>query len=447
MRLCSSIALLTVWFSASLFGQAPGQGPPEAPGVRLTLDEAVARAMATSHRLAEARARGAAADAVAAQREAAHLPIVSAQLGYMRTNHVQAFGLPDPSGRLQIFYPDVPDNYRARLDLQWPIYTGGRLQALERAARAEASAVGEELDVARADLKLEVTGAFWAVVTARESARVLEEALARVEAQLADVRARFDQGFVPPNDVSSVEALRARQRMLLIDARNQAAVAQADLARLIDAPVDAGLHLDAALAPLADSSAPPFDSLLQSAKGGRSERTALAMRVQAALERVDAARAGRLPSISLVSGYDYARPNPKIFPRRDEWQDSWDVGVSVSWSVWDGGRTSAQAAEASAAAIAARERLAGFDEALALEVRQRRLDLSSARAQIDAAVEGVRSAAEGRRVVQERFSVGVATTTEVLDAQVALLQAELDRTRALAAARLAQARLERALGH
>ena len=52
-----------------------------------------------------------------------------------------------------------------------------------------------------------------------------------------------------------------------------------------------------------------------------------------------------------------------------------------------------------------------------------------------AAADGVRSAAEARRVVAERFAVGVATSTEVLDAQLALLQAELDRTRALAAIR------------
>jgi outer membrane protein TolC len=48
--------------------------------------------------------------------------------------------------------------------------------------------------------------------------------------------------------------------------------------------------------------------------------------------------------------------------------------------------------------------------------------------------------------VQERFAAGVATSTDLLDAQVALLQAELDRTRALANARLASARLDRALG-
>ncbi len=60
--------------------------------------------------------------------------------------------------------------------------------------------------------------------------------------------------------------------------------------------------------------------------------------------------------------------------------------------------------------------------------------------------DAVRAAAEARRVVAERYQAGVATQTEVLDADVALLQAELDRTRALAGVRLAEARLARALG-
>jgi outer membrane protein TolC len=412
---------------------------------RLTLDDALARATATSHRLAEVRARTTAAEASAAQRRSAQLPVISAQAGYTRTNHVQEFGLPDSTGRLRIFYPDVPDNYRARLDLQWPIYSGGRLQALERAARAEAGAVGQELMAARADLKLEVTRAFWALLTSRESVRVLEEALKRLDAQLHDVRSRFEEGFLPPNDVSSVEAQRARQEVLLIEARNQAVVAEADLARLIDAPDGAAIEIDATLEPPGELP-PAVAGLMHEAQQARSERAAIQLRIQAAAEREAAARAGRLPTVGVVSGYDYARPNPKIFPRQDVWQDSWDVGVNVSWSLWDGGRTRAELAEATALATATRERLAEFDQALTLEVKQRSLDLAAAHAQIRAAGEGVRSAAEARRVVDERFAAGVATSTELLDAQVALLEAELDRTRSLANARLALARLDRAVG-
>jgi outer membrane protein TolC len=48
--------------------------------------------------------------------------------------------------------------------------------------------------------------------------------------------------------------------------------------------------------------------------------------------------------------------------------------------------------------------------------------------------------------VGERFNAGVAISTDVLDAEIAVLQAGLDRTRALANARLAEARLQRAVG-
>jgi outer membrane protein TolC len=80
------------------------------------------------------------------------------------------------------------------------------------------------------------------------------------------------------------------------------------------------------------------------------------------------------------------------------------------------------------------------------EVRQRRLDLDSARAVLDAADVAVRSASEARRIISERFAVGVATSTDVIDAQLVLLQAELDRTRAQANIHLAEARLDRASG-
>jgi outer membrane protein len=418
----------------------------QASSPRLTLDDAIAQATANSHRLGELRAREAAARAVADGRGAAQKPIVTTQLGYQRTNHVEEFGFPTPEGGLRLIYPDVPDNYRARIELQWPIYTGGRLQALERAARAEAEFSGQELATVRADLKLEVTRAFWALLTARESVHVLEEALNRVDAQLGDVRSRFDAGLVPPNEVLSVEAQRARQAVSLIEAKNLAAVTEADLGRLIGAADGAAISLDAALEPPGTQQIADPAALLTEARAGRTERTGLEIRTRVAEERQIAALAGRLPAVALVTGFDYARPNPRIFPRAEEWRHSWDVGVNLSWTAWDAGRTRFEVAEAASLKAAARQRLAEFDSTLALEVRQRTLDLDSARAQIAAAGEGVRAATEARRVVQERFAAGVATSTDLLDAQVALLQAELDRTRALANARLASARLDRALG-
>ena len=62
---------------------------------------------------------------------------------------------------------------------------------------------------------------------------MLERALERADASLGDVRARVDAGVLPPNDVLSAQAQRARQNVRLIQARNDAALAEADLARLV----------------------------------------------------------------------------------------------------------------------------------------------------------------------------------------------------------------------
>lgn len=441
--------VLAVALSALLVPPAAAQQVPPSPQpvVRLTLDEAIARALRASHRLAESSAREEGARAALEGRQAADRPQLSVLAGYTRTNHVDPFGVSLPNRPLQVIYPDIPDNYRTRLDVQWPVYSFGRTQAFERLAGAEARAAGKDLEAARADLKLEVTRAFWNLVTARESVRVLEGSLERMDSALRDVQNRLNVGLVPPNDVLSVRAQRSRQQMLLIQARNQRDVQSADLARLTGLPPDTAIEVDAVLdEPPGQPAATAAEKLVAEARQLRPERQALATRVAGAGARREAAAAARRPVVGLAGGVDYARPNPRIFPRLGEFRESWDASVNFSWLLWDSGRSRADVAEAAANQRALGERLAEFDAVLELEVRQRLLDLESSRAAVGAAADAVAAAAEARRVVGERFNTGVATSTEVLDAQVALLQAELDRTQVLAAVKLAQARLDRALG-
>jgi outer membrane protein TolC len=426
-----------------LLGGPGGPFAQEAP-VRLTLDEAIAQGIANSQRLAEMQARQDAAEAALEGRGAAQLPSVAVQAGYTRTNHVEEFAIVQPGNLRQVVYPDIPDNVRTRIDLQWLFYSGGRLDQLERAARAERTASGEDLTAARADLRLEITRAFWALVTAREAELVLARSLDRIAAYVRDLRARLDQGLIPPNEVLSAEAQQSRERVFSIEATNARRIAEADLRRLLGTPGTASIEPAAVLDPPA--AAKGGGDLVAEALKQRPERRALEDRREAALARTEAAKAGLRPQLALNGGYDYARPNPRIFPRSGEWEDSWDVSVNLQWTLWDGGRTRAERAEAAAGERAAAARITDFDRQVTFEVRQRQLELESSIAAIAAATDGVRAATEATRVLAERFSAGVATNTEVLDAQTAALQAELDRVRALVNARLAEARLSRALG-
>ena len=96
------------------------------PVLRLTLDEAVARGLANSHRLAELQARKAGAEAAVAGRAASAMPSIALLGGYTRTNHVDEFGISQPGQPPRLIYPDIPNNVHGRIDLNWPVYSGGR---------------------------------------------------------------------------------------------------------------------------------------------------------------------------------------------------------------------------------------------------------------------------------------------------------------------------------
>ncbi len=235
--------------------------------------------------------------------------------------------------------------------------------------------------------------------------------------------------------------------MLLIEGRNTRSSIAEDLKRLTGLASDAEIAIGDRLLP------PPVPVTSLRGGGGapaalppRAERQALVERLAAAEDRQRAASGGIKPVVALTGSVDYANPNPRIFPRKDDWRESWDVSVNVSLPLWDAGRAKAEVAEAAAAASAVRERLADLEVLIQTEVRQRELDLDSARAAVAAAGDAVLAAEDARRVVSQRYAVGVAPSSDVIDAQGLLLQSELDRTRALANLRLAEARLDRALG-
>jgi outer membrane protein TolC len=414
------------------------------PQVVLTLDEAITRGLAASHRLAEASARQQSADAIVAARRAAVVPRLDALAGYTRTNHVDEFGVPLPNNQLRVIYPDVPDNYRARLEAQWPLYTGGRLEALTRAAQLEATASADDAEALRADLRFEITRAYLGLVLSEQSLRVFEESLDRARSHVRDARNQLDAGLAPPSDLLSAQAQESRHRMFSIQARSARVSAEAELARLVGLAPDASITTSSSFEPIEPR--PPLGVLVSQALAERRDRRALVSRLSSAASRQQASAAGKRPTVAVGGGFDYARPNSRIFPRAERWDDSWDASINVTWPLFDGGKTAAEAAEVAAVGRSIQARIDELDSLVALDIRQRLAELEAGQAAIDAADAAVQAATEAHRVLGERFRAGVATTTDVLAAQVAVTQALLDRTQALVNRSIVDARLRRTLG-
>lgn len=441
--LLRQVLTLALVLAAPLSGRAQDR-------VDLTIDEAVARGLAHAPRLGEARAREHAAAAATAMRAAQGQPALAIVSSVLRTNHVDEFGIPQADGSTRVIFPDIPNNYRVRSELTVPLYTSGRVDAFVAAARADQRAAAADRRAVTADLELDVVSAYWALATSWERVRVLERAQTRAEAVVADVAARVDSGLVPPNERLSAEAQRARQQVVLIQARHDALVAEAHLARLVGLTPGVSIVLatpvDRPAADIETLAMQPAEALFARATEARPERLALLERQSAARSSGAAASAALRPQIGALAAIEPARPNPRFVPRTDKWHVSWDLAVNATWSLWDGGRSRAERAAAGAQIDALASRLADLDASIAVELRQRQLEVASARAAIAASRMAVDAASEARRVVGERFDVGVATSTEVLDSDVALLDAELEQTGLMADLRVSEARLVRAAG-
>jgi outer membrane protein TolC len=152
------------------------------------------------------------------------------------------------------------------------------------------------------------------------------------------------------------------------------------------------------------------------------------------------------PQVSLLGGFDVARPNRRILPPRDRFDDSWDVGVEVRYTLADGGRRRASVEGAEARVEVLRHRLEGLEEGLRLEVTSRLLDLDTAGQAQLVTGQALASAEESVKVASDRFREGLIPSSELLDQETALLRAGLDHTESRVALRLARARLDRALG-
>ncbi len=424
-----------------------GAGAAEAvASVELTLDAAVARAIAASPRLARLAAQERAASAQERGALAERWPQVDLSGGYQRHSDVPELSIgtdPTQPARRIVVFPNIPDNWRARAGVALPLYTGGRLTGQVKAAGQARVAAGEDLRAARADLVLETKTAYWSLVTAREGLRVLAEATEAYQAHLADARNRERFGLAARNEVLAVAVELDRVELDRLRTETAFELAQANLQRLLDLSPAVRVEPTEPLLPPQD--AVELEPLVAEA-ASRPERKSLAARAAAASALARVERGARLPQLSLSGGYSYANPNREIVPPTAVWKDTWDVGFGVSWNVFDGGRRSAGERRAQAQADAAREQLRELDRAIRLEVTQRVLELRTAKARLAVAERGLASAAESLRVAGDRYREGVIPSSERLDAELAQERAWLARTEALAGLRLASAGLDRAVG-
>ncbi len=414
----------------------------------LTVEKAIQLGLENSKVLHSSQMRVEYADAKAGEINSSRLPSLKFSGGYTRLSDVPPFNIGPFPGLLATpisVSSAVLNNYNMKLSLTQPLFTGFRMDALSRAADYSAEAQNFDYSKDRSDLVYNIKVAYWSLYKAKQIKGVLDENVEQVKAHLKDVQNMMAQGMTTNNDVLKLQVQLSDVQLKQIDANNGLRLAMIALNNTIGIPLSTEIDLESN-AVHQPKDYKDLNKLITRAMENRPELKAMDSRVKAGEAGVTAAKAGWFPQIYLAGNYYYSRPNQRMFPTQDIFKDTWDVTIGVSLDIWNWGTTVHQTDQAQAQLAQAKDALGQIQDGITLDLTQAYLNLEQAQERISVADQGVKQAEENNRVTSKRFNVGLASTSDMIDAEVAQLQAKTNYTNALVDYELAQARIAKSIG-
>ncbi|HEY4644569.1 MAG TPA: TolC family protein [Bacteroidota bacterium] len=444
------ITILLIGWSFPLFGQVKEP---------LSIDRALAIGLEQSKVLKASSMNVEVSTAKASEASALLLPSLKLEGGYRRLSDVDPFRVVVPFSPSPItISPVVLDNYTFRLSVQQPLFTGFRLRSSVRAVERLAEAAQFDYRADEADLLLNIKTAYWLLSQTLEVKRFVDENVARLEMHVKDTENLLKAGAATRNDLLKIQVQLSTGKLAQIDADNDVRLVRMKLNNVLGLPLDRGFLLssrpvaaDTVQDRLGLNGGPEeqegsVQALVNRALGLRPDLRSMDYMVEANKARLSAALGNWWPQVYLTGSYYYNRPNSRYLPTRDEFKASWDIGVQFQFDLWNWGATWNQADGARAQLRQAEYLYDQMRDNVALDVRNNYLQLQRNRKKIEVAEFAIAQSEENARSTNDKFKNGLATSSDLLDADVALLQSQTNLTGALIEFELSKARLERAVG-
>ena len=336
------------------------------------------------------------------------------------------------------------NQYNLGLDVSQPLFAGGRIAAANDIARAGRRTADIELASSRAQLRLDVTEAYFDAALTDRLVQIAESSLVQTETVFRQTKLARQVGDKSEFDLLRAQVTRDNQRPLVIQRRAQRDLAYLRLRQLLNLPYEQPVHLatdlgDARALDLAVANLPaPDTSAMARATVRQAEE---GVEVQEGLLRIQ--RAQRLPAVSVTSQLGRVAYPVGGLPGWSDFRQNWSIGVGLSLPIFTGGRIRGDELVARANLDEARLRLQQTAELAALDARSSLSALAEAEAAWEASAGTAEQAARAYTIAEVRFREGISTQVELSESRILLQQAQANR--ALAARDLQVARVRLAL--
>jgi len=416
---------------------APGlaAGQAAAPGKKIvTLEEAVRSAVSLQPALRQAQATAAAGVARTDEARSGLLPQVDGAAGWERMGMItdsRAAQLAGTAGSHTL--------WSGQLAASQALFDSGTYWGW-RSAGSTARSLEDAADTSRLDVVSNVRAAYFTARADRDLVRVAQETVTNDQAHLRQTEAFVQVGTQPSIALAQSKSALASAQLALIQAQNAYDTAKAQLAQAMGLTSWGDFEVADETMPAVAGEEGPLDPLLAEALAARPELASLRAQELAEVQTRSSNRSGYLPTVSAKGTYT------EEGPALGSTVTSWTAGVFLSWTLFDGGLTSARVREADANLDSLQAQEEGLRTSIRVALEQAYLGVRAAVASVQAAVEAEVNAREQLRLAEGRYQAGAGSIIELGDAQVAESTAAAQRVGADYNLSSARAALVRALG-
>ncbi len=332
-------------------------------------------------------------------------------------------------------------NFTTRFGGTWNLFDSfASWHGVTRAKQANEAAV-HQLDRTDQEIVFRIVSAYDQVLLASKQLEVAEQSVKTAQAMMDRSQSRFDSGLVVESDLLTAKVRMAARQQQLIRARNDLALARAQLNLAIGMPAESAFQLTESLSER-NLPMPVLAEAETQAINNRQDLKRVASEQAAQHQSVAIAKSSFGPRLNAFAGWEMDNPTFVAGGGGDNWLG----GIELQIDIFQGGAKRAElsrqrALEEKVTAI----KQVATDE-VRLEVRRAYYDVDSSRQQVEVTRAAIAQAQESLRINQDRYESGLTTITDVLSAEEAARRSQTDYWEAVYRFHTSYANLELASG-
>ncbi len=367
---------------------------------------------------------------------------IMGQLGPMMEQMLNAEG----QKIVDAFHTDTRNMFIGSVTLTQPIFMGGSIIAMNKMADINEELAANSLEAKRQSTLFSIDQAYWQVVSLRHKEKLAQSFVELVKKLDNDVQKMLDEGVATRSDRLNVSVKVNEAEMALMKVTNGLVLSKMLLCELCGLPINEQVKLaDEDREELIEDRERLATADVTFATQNRPELKMLQNTVDLAHQATNLLKAGNLPKVLLTGGYAVSNPNTfNGFEKK--FAGFWNVGVMVHVPIWNWGDVRYKVRAAKGAATIASLELDDAREMIELQVNQKAFLVNESNKKLAMAQSNIAHAEENLRTANLGFKEGVISSTTVIEAQTAWLQAMSQKIDAEIEVKLSQVELQKALG-